>query len=488
MRKKIAGHLGTLVALIFLASGVHAEDRALVIGINTYPYLKGRNLRVSSQDALRFAEFLQDTMGFKQGQIKILRDWEAKRDDIVDGFRDWLVNGTQPGDRVVFYFSGHGLRFHIGNDIETRHQALAPSDVMEAKIGRQSEFENAIPDEELTALRQELRGRRVLFVIDSCHSGKIARGKEEADADITTIRAKTATPGELATLRGADQNRFLRRPTPAEDPSTQYALWAAAAPNQIAFEDSEQGGSVFTLALIRGVRGRAADRNGDGLIQVPELLNFVSDVSKAFCASRKMECLDGLTPNLYAVPEDSYRTAVFWPPTAPVAQSQPAGDLAQAVFRHSNDFDLKLKMTPDPRVEQGQLISFTVTSAMAGRLMLFDQESDGKLRLIFPNLFAVKSGASLVIAANLPLKIPQTGKGYYASPRGKGRLLALVAADDVGLDQLVSEFDEKGLVKNPAKIIGAIAARLQKPIVSAQPDVPDRRPSWAFVWQDYEVW
>src|SRR5262249_21863170 len=72
--------------------------------------------------------------------------------------------------------------------------ALAPSDIMRAQTGQRVEFDNVIFSDELTALRHELAGRKVLFVVDACHSGKVARnvGDDEAeDSAEPGLRAKT---------------------------------------------------------------------------------------------------------------------------------------------------------------------------------------------------------------------------------------------------------------------------------------------------------
>jgi len=457
-----------------------AEDRALVVGVNSYPNLEARyNLQMASGDAVHFADFLKDTFDFKPEQIRILRDTDATRDKIVDTFRRWLIDGTRPGDRAIFYFSGHGLRFRSGDGFA---RGLAPSDVKRGTVEGQAEFENVLPTDLLTSLRRELRGRTVLFFVDSCFSGKIARSKEQGESiEAGGVRAKSLTPDSIGVLRGV-----VEPSAPAAVDNTEFALWAAVAPNQLAFEDSSVGGSVFTAALIKGVRERAADLNGDGKIQVAELLNFVSDASRAFCNKPGKTCLNGLTPDLTAVPDDTYRTAVFWP-RARAAEGGTGGDVAQATFQHSNDFELKLEMFPSTSVALDQHIFFKISSAASGQLMLFDQGSDGAFRMIFPNQRSIAQGASRMIGAGSPIEIPRNGYRFQAKPRGKGMMLALVVADDVRLEQLTAAFENATSIDSPDKLIGAIASRLQKPILSGRPDVPDRLPRWAAVWQKYEV-
>jgi hypothetical protein len=466
--------------LAFFTAEAAAEDRALVIGINSYPNLEARyNLEMASGDAVHFADFLKDTFDFKSEQIRILRDADATRDKIVDAFRRWLIDGTRPGDRAIFYFSGHGLRFRSGDGFA---RGLAPSDVRKGDADGQAEFENVVPTDLLTSLRRELRGRTVLFFVDSCFSGKIARSKEQGESiESGGVRAKSLTPDSIGLLRGVAEPA-----APDSADNTEFALWAAVAPNQLAFEDPAAGGSVFTAALIRGVRERAADLNGDGKIQVAELLNFVSEASGVFCNKRRKICLNGLTPDLTAIPDDSYRTTVFWP-RARAAEVSTGGDVAQATFQRRNDFDLKLEMQPSTSVQLNDNIFFRISSAASGQLMLFDQGSDGVFRMIFPNRPSIAQGMSRLIGAGSPIEIPRNGFRFRASPRGRGMMLALVVADDVRLEELTAAFENSASIDSPDKLIGAIASRLQKPILSGRPDVPDRLPRWAAVWQKYEV-
>ncbi len=47
-------------------------------------------------------------MGFKESQIKTVKDSDATLIGIERFIKEWLINGVSSKDRVVFYFSGHG--------------------------------------------------------------------------------------------------------------------------------------------------------------------------------------------------------------------------------------------------------------------------------------------------------------------------------------------------------------------------------------------
>lgn len=494
IRRPAALALAVLMAVCACGRAA-AEDRALVIGVNQYPNLPGRNLSVAVSDARRFSALLVEKLGFEKTQIKSLIDADATREAIIATFRDWLLRGTKAGDRAVFYFSGHGLRL-IKDGVDTN--ALAPNDVAKAQDGGRAEFDRVIFSDELTALRHELAGRRILFIVDSCYSGKIARQAQQDDAGgaDAEVKIKTLTPDAVgvarprATLDASPIASFNHEIGVAG--GSEFALWAAVAPNQIALEDLKGGGGVFTSALIAGIREVAADTNRNGRIEVVELLNHVSEASKAFCARHRRACPDGLTPDLTAVPEDAYRTSVFWPIAGAHGSGQTGSgfEITQAAFEHQNDFDLRLEIAPGPVVPVGANIYFRVTSSERGRLLLFDQAASGSFRQIFPNRYSLKQNSSRFALARTTMEFPRSQDGfrYTASTKGKSFAMALLIADDnIRLDDLTKRFDDLEVVSSPRKLVGAIAARLQAPIIDSKPDVPDRRARWAFAWVEYEV-
>ena len=64
------------------------DTYALVIGINVYAHEKTQNLEAAFQDADRFQKFLSGTLGVPEGNIISLRDGQATRQGILDGFRE----------------------------------------------------------------------------------------------------------------------------------------------------------------------------------------------------------------------------------------------------------------------------------------------------------------------------------------------------------------------------------------------------------------
>jgi len=149
-----------------------AKGRALLVGVNKYAQPDVKPTSGAEEDAQETAEFIEQQYGFEKHEIKLLLGKEATRADIIKWFQGWLIEGTDPGDRVFFLYAGHGshLPDDNGDEDDGEDEALAPYD---AKLTG----ENFIRDDEIGRLIAQLSGRLAVLVFDSCHSGTISRGK-----------------------------------------------------------------------------------------------------------------------------------------------------------------------------------------------------------------------------------------------------------------------------------------------------------------------
>ncbi|MFL6283791.1 MAG: caspase family protein [Pyrinomonadaceae bacterium] len=154
------------------------------------------------QDALRTAEFLQTKYGFPASGVKVLTNEQATAANVEREFRQWLVEGTQPGDRVFFLYAGHGSQLpdDNGDEADGLDETIAPYDVNpETGAGE-------IRDDLFDELIAELSGRRAVLVFDSCHSGTISR-------EIPKLRA-FPRGGGARYLPRPDQFKELAKPLP----------------------------------------------------------------------------------------------------------------------------------------------------------------------------------------------------------------------------------------------------------------------------------
>jgi hypothetical protein len=150
------------------------SKKALLTGINTYRRpinpLKG-----CINDVQEIRDVLQRYYGFAGEGIKLLLDQDATREGILAGL-DWLVQGTQPGDVLVFHYSGHGSQVDddSGDEWECRDEILIPYD---------HDWDNPLRDDDLKNRFDRVHPEASLTVIsDSCHSGTVNKLMTETEA------------------------------------------------------------------------------------------------------------------------------------------------------------------------------------------------------------------------------------------------------------------------------------------------------------------
>lgn len=171
MRRISTLTVSALLLLLALCGAARAADRALVVGVEKYADSRVPETPGCVQDALRTAEFLTSRYGFAASSVKVLTNEQATSADIVREFRGWLVEGTQPGDRVFFLYAGHGSQLpdDNGDEADGHDETIAPYDVNpETGAGQ-------VRDDAFDELIAQLSGRRAVLVFDSCHSGTISR-------------------------------------------------------------------------------------------------------------------------------------------------------------------------------------------------------------------------------------------------------------------------------------------------------------------------
>ena len=93
--------------------------KALLVGLNHYPN-PANNLKGCINDVLQTSRVLQQAYGFDDArEIRLLTDERATTAAIVERLK-WLVAGSQPGDVLVFHYSGHGsqVRDRHGDELD----------------------------------------------------------------------------------------------------------------------------------------------------------------------------------------------------------------------------------------------------------------------------------------------------------------------------------------------------------------------------------
>ncbi len=157
--------------------------RAVVVGINDYSVIDptgGTNLSCCVNDANEMAHLLIDAFGFDPSQVYRYTDRQASSAAIQRALA-YVLQQSEAGDVVCFYYSGHGGRF-----------PARPGDTNSDKY-----YEAIIPasgapmtDFDLFRLANSLEPSFVNFnvILDSCHSG----GMHDVDNIVKTRSIRLA--------------------------------------------------------------------------------------------------------------------------------------------------------------------------------------------------------------------------------------------------------------------------------------------------------
>ncbi|CAL4915626.1 unnamed protein product [Urochloa decumbens] len=147
----------------------HGRKRAVVCGIS-YRYSR-HELKGCINDAKCMRHLLMTRFNFPDDSIIMLNEEQTDPYKIptkhnIRMAMYWLVQGCQPGDSLVFHYSGHGAqqRNYSGDEVDGFDETLCPLDF---------ETQGMIVDDEINAaiVRPLPHGVKLHALIDACHSG-----------------------------------------------------------------------------------------------------------------------------------------------------------------------------------------------------------------------------------------------------------------------------------------------------------------------------
>jgi outer membrane protein assembly factor BamB len=215
---------------------------ALIVASDDYTDPGLRQLRAPARDAEALAMVLRDPAigGF---EVRTLLNQPAHEVNLAveEFFAD-----RRPGDLLLVHFSCHGVKDEAGE------LYFAASNTMLRRLGA-----TAVAAEFVSRRMSRSRSRRVVLLLDCCYAGAFERG----------LAARASTE------MGIEQQFGGRG----------RAVITASSAMEYAFEGGELtdtrmlGPSVFTRALVEGLKTGDADRDQDGLVALDELYDYVYD-------------------------------------------------------------------------------------------------------------------------------------------------------------------------------------------------------------------
>ncbi len=472
--------------VIFISPCV-AEDRALLVGIDTYWYASP--LKGSKEDVKAMQRFIKKVWGYKDRQIRLLTDNKATKKGILKAFDNWLIKGSQPGDNVLFYYSGHGYYVWDDNNDENDgyDETLCP-------VETDATAKTMIRDDEIEARLRRLKKRQVTIIVDACHSGTVTRSIFEQTRPNPTLKIPVFRPPKRS---GLSLTRSLK-PEGFISSRKGIVAYSAVAPNQVALVDIEKPyRGLFTSRFIQGVEKKEADKNHDGKVTHTELLEYLRHESQAYCERQPKQCqLKALSPQLEASPD--LLAADVRSGKVP-SQTNNTAEQATALLTHDNTAQLEVKILrksnrlgrvePQNRFKVNDMMQIQIRSQHSGYFLLFDINSEGKLTRLFPNEFAKQS----YVKAGQIVIIPDKSYGFdfvAGEPLGKGLLIALVVEDHLArVQELLPEAFEQIQAQQAQTVLQQLRQQLNRTLPQEIPGegTVNRPIRWSIAVVDYEI-
>lgn len=300
---------------------------ALIIGIKDYKDDKIRDLRYADKDAEEFVNFLRSPNGgdIAEENITLLTNEQATISNIYAAIM-LLESKAKSGDRLYFYFSGHG-------DVENSIYKLGFLIAYDTPYGNY--LNNAIRIEDINIMANTLSIQKdveVILITDACHSGKLA-GSDN--------RGRMLVGEQLAQV----ENNEIRI--------------ASCEASQLSQEDQVWGGGrgAFSFHLINGLNGAADEGRKNGIITLLELKNYlesnVFDDVLEFKEEEQIPVVEGKSTAKLSVISSGSST----PEVNTIIQNRSDGSGARSVKQNNSNLFLDIfNVIPEQDLENRALL------------------------------------------------------------------------------------------------------------------------------------
>jgi hypothetical protein len=225
---------------------------ALIVASDEFEHAGLSRLQAPSADAEALAGVLgdPDIGGF---DVRVVHN--SPSHTVQAQVEDLFAEG-RPEDLLLLHFSGHGLKSDSGElffaATNTRPDRLASTAVSADFVQR---------------CMRGSRARSIVLFLDCCYGGAFSEGVAVRAAGPANV-LESFPAGKLGGGRG--------RAVITASSAMEYAFEGSALAS-----DEQRQPSVFTSAVVEGLRSGAADRDEDGLVSLNELYDYVFDQVRA---------------------------------------------------------------------------------------------------------------------------------------------------------------------------------------------------------------
>ncbi len=237
---------GTPATIRLRWKGQAAEDitkpKLYVLGVGVSKYKNPEyRLDYAAKDATDFVSTVQQQKGriYRDVEMKLLTDDHADKESVLDAL-EWIQKQTTSRDVAMIFLSGHGVRDGSGDYYYVPYN-----------FDNDRKRSTGVLFYEIEKTIKDIAGK-VVFFVDTCHSGGAAGKARGVGTDIVSI---------VNELSSAENGAIV---------------FAASTGKEFALEDEKWGHGAFTKALLEGLGGKA-DLKGDGRITITSLDYFLSE-------------------------------------------------------------------------------------------------------------------------------------------------------------------------------------------------------------------
>ncbi len=436
MMKRHVVALGlALIAALLAAQPAHAEQRALLVGVGQYQ-TAGIDLPGIDLDLERVRDTLI-RMGFKDSQIRTLRDGEATLHRGDAQFRDVVEGGrAAAGPRGVLL--QRARQQHPGPERrrEGRRRRGARHHRHEARaVNGRATLTGVVSDDRMAQMIAAIPSRNVWIVVDSCHSGTVTRTIDLKNRSLARDKVYVKSfnyAGMPAPATKHDKPSVVTRGIKAPGTTENFVSLTAAGDGEEAIGTSK--GGVFTIGLTEAFARLAAQG------KTPTVA-ALKDEATAYIKS-KVDQAQVHTPQLNgntALAGGDLKLLEQAPPSTAGPNRQKLVDL---VGRQTG----KLKVTATAaKYTLDQPVQFSVDVPFAGYLNVVAVDADDVATVIYPNRHqtqnAVTAGA---------LRIPSESMDFEllaSEPLGPTLVVAFLTSAPLNFfNETLDQRDQQGQI------------------------------------------
>jgi len=254
-------------------------NKALLIGITKYPTAP---LSGCINDITAMANFLVDHNIFTEKEIRLLADNRATTKAIFDRL-EWLVKEIKRGDKLFFYYSGHGAQMATRDkhgEVDGLDEVICPVDFdwSEEKTVRDKDFDrifSKIPE-----------GVEFIWISDSCHSGDLTSAehhyfygheKNEVDKEMISDKAERGTSKSMpqpADIQWRSHTAHTEKIIQHKKKGYNLAFISGCRPEQVS-RDAKFGKvyhGALTYCLLKVLSKKGLNKPLDELVEETRLL------------------------------------------------------------------------------------------------------------------------------------------------------------------------------------------------------------------------